>query len=196
MEVISVVRPTRSSRKLRVTFDDGSSFSLYKTDTRKYGIEEGKEVDHELYARLIKEVFIPRARSRALHLLSIDRSEKELTDKLRGDGYPDQAVEDAVDYVKSYHYIDDRRMAENYVRIHQNEKSRTVIRMNLRKKGIDDSLIEEALASDQVETEDLIRHFLEKKHYVSEKADEKEKARIYRFLLSKGFSAKDIMKVL
>lgn len=196
MEVISVAKALRTSKKFKVTFDDGSSFSLYKSDIRKYGIEEGAEVDQELFDRLIKEVFIPRARSRALHLLSIDRSEKELIDKLTSDGYPDQAVKDAIEYVKSFHYIDDRRMAKNYVRIHQNEKSRTVLRMNLRKKGIEDSVIEEALAEDQVETEDLIRHFLMKKHYMTENADEKEKARIYRFLLSKGFSINDIMKVL
>ena len=58
---------------------------------------------------------IRRARHRALHILErSDRTEQELRAKLERN-YRAEAVEDAISYVKQYHYLDDRRYAVNYL---------------------------------------------------------------------------------
>ena len=44
--------------------------------------------------------------------------------------------------------------------------------------------------------EELIKKFMEKKHYDSENATITEKKRIYQFLLRKGFRCEEIMRVL
>ena len=67
---------------------------------------------------------IRRARHRALHILErCDRTEQELRDKLEMN-YRTEAVEDAIAYVKRYHYLDDMRYAVNYLNSRGRVKSR------------------------------------------------------------------------
>ena len=54
------------------------------------------------------------ARKKALKKLLVrDRSEKELREILRREGFQEAETEDAVEYVKSFGYVNDRRYAEN-----------------------------------------------------------------------------------
>ena len=56
------------------------------------------------------------ARRKAMLLLEhMDRTEKGLSDRLRQAGFSAEAVEDAMNYVRSYGYLNDDRYAENYI---------------------------------------------------------------------------------
>ena len=44
-----------------------------------------------------------------------DYTRKKLFEKLKANGYPDECIEKAVQYVSSYGYIDDKRYAVNYI---------------------------------------------------------------------------------
>ena len=56
-----------------------------------------------------------RAKHRALYLLErADRTEQELRSKLEKT-YEPEIVEEAIAYVRQYHYIDDKRYAVNYL---------------------------------------------------------------------------------
>jgi len=60
-----------------------SVFYVYQSDLRKYSIKEGIEFSDEIYERLVKETLIPRARKKALDILSrADCSEADLRKKL------------------------------------------------------------------------------------------------------------------
>ena len=86
---------------------------------------EGAFISEADYEKLITEVVGKRAKKRALHLLEqMDRSERKLREKLTQGGYPDCCVDAAIDYVKSFHYLDDYRFASTYVRYHQDSLSR------------------------------------------------------------------------
>ena len=88
---------------------------------------------------------IRRARHRALHILErSDRTEQELRAKLERN-YRAEAVEDAISYVKQYHYLDDRRYAVNYLNSRGRVKSRRQVEQELLyKKGISKEILEEA----------------------------------------------------
>ena len=145
------------------------------------------------------EILIKRARKRTMHLLErMDRTEAQLRDKLRQGYYPDDVIEDAIAYVKSYHYVDDLRYAQNYVRSHMEQKSQRKLQMELLSKGVPKQMITEALEEEyQQENErELILKWIEKKQYCAQEADIKEKRRMYQFLLRKGFQSDDILHVL
>ena len=146
----------------------------------------------------MQEVFIPRARSRAMHLLEKqDRTRFGLKKKLREGGYPELAIESAIAYVESYHYIDDVRYAASYVRYHQYGKSRRRIEMDLRAKGVSDEDIDRAIETEfTISEEDMIRQTMEKRHYDHSSADLKERQRMYRFLMGRGFAYEDIDRVI
>lgn len=62
---------------------------------------------------------ILKAKKRAMLILQHnDRTEWELTDKLNKAGFSEEAVESAVEYVRSFHYIDDERYAKRFVEIY------------------------------------------------------------------------------
>jgi regulatory protein len=130
-------------------------------------------------------------------LLEQDRSEYELRAKLKRNGYPEEAIEVAISYVKKFKYLDDDRMAHNYVRSYQNSKSEMILKRDMKKKGLSDSVIEIALLDElSVPEDELIKKLLDKRRYDRETADEKEKAKQYRFLLNKGFKSSSIMKFI
>ena len=75
---------------------------------------------------------------RAMHLLEhMDRTEKGLRDKLRQSDYPEDMIEYAIAYVKSYGYVDDARYARNYIRYRLDQKTRQQLMQELYRKGVD-----------------------------------------------------------
>ena len=133
-----------------------------------------------------------------MHLLEqMDRSEKKLREKLAVGEYPQCAIDYAIDYVKKYHYIDDLRLAQNYVRYHKQNLSRRQIYVKLIQKGVEPENIENAL--DKEYDADEIEHIynlLEKKKYDKENCDDKEFRRIYQFLLRRGFKSSQILTAM
>ena len=141
---------------------------------------------------------IRRARHRALHILErSDRTEQELRAKLERN-YRAEAVEDAISYVKQYHYLDDRRYAVNYLNSRGRVKSRRQVEQELLyKKGISKEILEEARQEAEPQDErEQIRRWMEKKQIHPETADPNELRRFYLFLMRRGFRSEDILSEL
>lgn len=194
---VTAVLPQEKGRAL-VQFDNGMKVLLYKGEIRRLSLKEGGYISEMLYEKILKEIVGMRAKKRAMHLLErMDRTESQLSEKLRQNGYPDICIEEAIAYVKSYHYIDDTRYAENYVRFHQQKKSRQRLKMDLYAKGIDKAIIEDVLektfSSDEQEK---IRRLLEKRHFDYGRSDRKEQQKTYQFLMRRGFRSSDILQVM
>lgn len=199
MEELQIIAITPQEKgKSLVQFDDGSRVFLYKGEIRKLSLREGEYISKSFYEQILKDIVGIRAKKRAMHLLErMDRTESQLTEKLRQNGYPDRCIEEAIDYVKAYHYIDDARYAQNYVRFHQQKKSRQRLKMDLYAKGIDrntiENVLEETFCSDEQEK---IRQLLEKRHFCYGDSDRKEQQKTYQFLMRRGFKSSDILYVM
>ena len=138
---------------------------------------------------------IKRARHRALHILErSDRTEQELRTKLL-QNYKPEAVEDAVAYVKQYHYLDDMRYAVNYLNSRGRVKSRRQVEQELLyKKGIARETLEAAIQEAEPQDErEQIRLWMEKKQICPETASKEELRRFYLFLMRRGFRSEDIL---
>ena len=95
LQVMSVVPLEKG--KARIRFDDGTEVVLYKGEIRKLGIEEGCVVTEVVYDKILNEILGKRAIKRAMHLLEKqDRTERQLYDKLKQNGYPESCIESAV----------------------------------------------------------------------------------------------------
>lgn len=128
----------------------------------------------------------------------MDRTEAQLREKLLAAEFEPEIVEQAMDYVKSFGYLDDERYVRNYIAYRSQSKSRRQIEQELLfRKGVSRELIqkvyEEAEPSDE---RALIRRQLEKKHYDSEECDEKQRQKLIASLLRKGFQMGDILAVM
>ena len=137
-----------TDRKRKIVLEDESSFVLYAGELRKYHIREGEEIPEEVLEEIHDDVLVKRAKLRCMNLLKTsDRTVRQLRDRLRHDGYPEEIAEKALDYVASYHYTDDERYAENYIRQQSGRKSRKVILLELEKRGVDSDVIREAFSA-------------------------------------------------
>lgn len=194
---MEILRIDKQKRGRQILYTDASlSFPLYERETAALQIEEGTSLSEENWERICEEILLPRAKSRALHILErMDRTEYQLRMKLREDHYPEEIVEAAVAYVKSYHYIDDLRYAQTFIRARQSSLSRLQLCRKLSERGISQETAEQAFLDEYTETDaHLIDRYLEQKHYNPETTDKKETARLYRSLCSKGFSPSEVRR--
>lgn len=187
-----------TKQKYQVEIDGQPAFVLYKGELSRFGIEKDKEIEENRYREIVDEVLTKRAKLRAMHLLEkMDRTRADLRRKLEMSGYPSQAVDAAIEYVESFHYIDDSRYAAMYIENQKSKKGRARLKMELLQKGVHPDIIGQALeeAEEQMDARAVIRQMLEKKRRGEGPMDEKEKQRLYGFFMRKGFSSSDILSV-
>ncbi len=184
--------------RARITLDNGMQFILYRGEMRQLSLKQGGRISQEQYQYILNDIIGKRVKKRALYLLQKqDRTEKQLYDKLKQNEYPEECIENAIQYVKDYHYIDDARYARNYIRYHQEKKSVQRLKMDLISKGINKVTIEDALDEEFVSDErQMIANLLEKKRFDADKADISVRRKLYQFLLRRGFKSSDILAVM
>lgn len=187
-----------TKQKYQIELDGQLAFVLYRGELSRYRIREGRELEEETYREIVNVVLVKRAKLRAMHLLQkMDRTEKDLRDKLTRSRYPDNAVDTAIEYVKSYGYIDDRQYARRYIEYAKNTKGKQRLLSELWQKGISREIVSEVLEESELgDQRELIRNLIRKKYKDIVGVDEKEVKRIYGFLARKGFQSSEIWGVL
>lgn len=195
--IVSAIEDHGKTKK-KVYLDGQFAFVLYKGELSGCHIKEQEELPEEIYERIMGEILWKRIRQRALFLLKdMDRTEYQIRQKLKGDLYPEGLIHRAVEWLYSYHYLDDERYAENYVRCHGERKSRRQMIQDLVQRGVEKGIAEAAADNQEAPNEELlIRKWIEKKKIDPETASFKERQKLYAFLLRKGFSPSEVSKVL
>lgn len=196
--IVTKIEPYTKT-KFKIYLDGKFAFVLYKGELSRYGISRDEVITAGTVEKIETEVVLKRAKLRAMHLLEdMDRTEAALREKLRQGCYAQEMIDRAVDYVKSFGYLDDARYAENFVRSRQGAKSRKEIRAALMQKGVSAELIEQAFESCYADggEEEAVRSILRKKKFDPTTAEEPEKQRIYGYLARKGFKYETVRQVI
>lgn len=181
--------------RVRLRLDNGNELLLYRSELRQMQLEEEDCISEADYRYLLEAVG-KRAKRRAMHLLEkMDRTERELRDKLSS-AYPPECVDSAIAYVSGFHYLDDYRYACNYIRCHKSGYSKRQLRVKLAGKGVGRELAARAMEEEYQEDESAqIRAILAKRRFAPE-CGEREFARNYRYLLGKGFSGDMVLGIM
>ena len=169
------------------------------------------EVDTELsetdWQKIVTEIILPRGKRKALELLQLqDRTVKELHEKLLASDYSEFQCWEIIAYVASFHYIDEKRYAVNYIRSHAKTKSARELRMNLFQKGIDTETynaayeqyaLENMSGDEEIEDPETaaVRQFVAKRIRKDSMTPE-ERQKVYAGLVRKGFATGAIRRVL
>ena len=176
-------------KKVLVQVDEHFTFPLYKMEWQKFALVEGLDIPTEIY-REITEVILPkRVKVRAMKLLEKRAYTKEtLKRKLLEGKYPLCFVEEALNYVAMYHYIDDVKYANDHI----TKYSKKEITQKLQQKGVDRKDIDEAWLQYEAENEvvdemEQIKAILAKKGFDIHTADYKEKGKMFQYLYRKGY---------
>ena len=188
--IVTEIKPV-TRQKFQIELDGQPAFVLYKGELSRYHIQKDEELPE-----LVGQVLTKRAKLRAMHLLEkMDRTRAELKKKLEQSGYPTKAVEEALEYVESFHYIDDVRYAARYIEFQKSKKGKARLKMELLQKGISAEIVARALeeAEEQMDAKETIRKMLQSKRKGEGAMEEKEKQRLYGFFMRKGFSSSEIL---
>ncbi len=193
---------TFDNKRSKVYIDGEFAFVLYKGEIRNYRIETGEEISSPVFDEIMNTLLPGRAKKRAMNLMQKrDYTEYKLREKLREGMYPDEVVDEAIEYMKSYRYIDDERYADDYIRYHLSDKSRRRIAQDLMQKGIDSNVIEKAMESaygdenDDPELRQCIS-LLKKKHFDPNVTGYEDKQKLLAFLYRKGFGPEVIQRAM
>ncbi len=119
------------------------------------------------------------ARDKGLYYLQYSaRTVSEMEKKLSEKGFSPEAVDDAVGFLKEYHYLDDVDYTRQYIERSRAKKSERAIRNGLISKGVPRETIDEVFEAMPSDETDRIRALLKKKYPggIPEDKDERRKA--------------------
>jgi regulatory protein len=137
------------------------------------------------------------ARATALRLLARrDYSRMELAQRLRGRGAPTDEIDAILDDLERLGYLSDARYAQAIVSQRAGRLGARAIVRDLHGKGIPSDTAKDALASLAPRDELADATALWARRFGTPPANDREKARHVRFLVSRGYSASVAFKVL
>ncbi len=134
--------------------------------------------------------------NKALKFLSYrPRSEKEIIDKLKSKKASDEVIKKVIKKLKEYKFLDDLEFVRWWIeqRTKMNPKGLRLIKIELKRKGIDDKLIEKINLKDRNDLK-LVKGLVEKRIERYKKMGKWEVyPKLVRYLSSRGFSY-DVIK--
>ncbi len=135
------------------------------------------------------------ATEKAMDLLLFKaRTQYELRAKLKEKEYSDPEIDEAIDYVSSFGYLNDETYAEQYVISNASQKSISAMRRELKKKGIDEDIITDALMEVDEDESGIVYDLILKRAGEPHDLDEKEERRLFGFCARRGFSTSTILR--
>lgn len=184
----NLIRLTISKEKFYVDYD------LYYENA----FEIDKEIDFPTYKLILANDEFNRAKNYALNKISYSqKSTYEIRQKLKEQKFSEDVIEKIIAYLDSYGFLDDESYVKAYIRDKDeiSNWSRGKIRFMLKRKHIDDNLIEDYIymISDEREAEKA-RFFADKK--IKNDFSYENRAKVFRHLASKGFDVDIINQVL
>lgn len=160
-----------------------------------------KEIDNNLYDKLMYENSICEAEEKAIKYISIRlRSIKEIKDYLVKNNYPKEVIDKAVDNLIKNKYLDDNVFTKAYIKdkLSFTTKGDYKIKMELINLGIEQSIIEEnmSLIDDEIIT-NKIKKIIDKDIRTNKKYNGQElRNKIYNHLVTQGYSKEKVINII
>ena len=182
-----------------VIFDNDRRIYIHSNILSEYHLKEGADVPEQAVEEIIAANDYRRARERALYLLDgRDYSFMEMYEKLEQNYSEEICLEVCKDLAGS-RLINDRRYAEARARelFEVKRVGMYKAKMELKRRGIPDSIIEEVIEpyADEEETFSRLEQLVERK-YERCLTDEKGVKKVKNALLRQGYSYSEINAVL
>ncbi|SHI16232.1 regulatory protein [Sporobacter termitidis DSM 10068] len=157
MRLTKLTQSAKSHDKYFAEFEDGETLAVTVALIADYSLFTGRELSGDEYAALRSDAAGAKAKARALRILGKrSMSRREITDRLVQKGESEETAEETADWLQKIGAVNDGEYAALIVRHYAgNGYGKMRIRDELRRRGIDRALWEDALAG-LPETEDKV----------------------------------------
>ena len=192
----------RNKERVNLFLDGEYAFSLSAELVYKEGLKTNENVDGIKLKALAEKDTIIRCKDSALRIIERSyKTEKEVRDKLKLKGYDENSINQSIKFLKEYNFLNDDNYTKMFIKDKLNTQGINKIKYGLIKKGVSKEIIEKELSNVDKEDEKTIALNLAKKKIItirkSESDNFKASGKLYRFLMSKGYSydvVKDVVK--
>lgn len=206
MTITKIERQKNNPKRVNVYCNGEFVAGIHEEVLTTFGLREGDTLDEQQLRHVQSAEEIHLAREKALRYISYRmRSEKEVRAKLLEQEFHPSVVDKVTASLKDLGVLNDRKFAEAYIHDVMMKKPSGValIRLELRRKGVEKSIVEDALASFiGTETQTALAREAARKHMrrsrMSRKKVElpKQQKRLSDFLARRGFSWETIKSVM
>lgn len=195
---ISKIEPQKKNKRRSTIYINGNfAFGLSNEILLKFELHEGDPIDKDLIENVLLEQEKQRIRDRALRILRYrKRSVGELKTRLTRIGFDPDLVKGIIEEFVEDNTLNDTDFAESFVADHTNlkPKGNIYISRELKKRGIPPGTIDQAL---QLRDENqVVKDFLDKKLSHLDIKSPKERQKVIRRLLSRGFTPSVVFSIL
>ena len=189
---ITAIKAGRNPRVRRsnIFLDGRFAFSLDNEVIVKESLKVGQEISREEIAALTGADLFQRCLNAAFHFLSFrPRSESEVRERLERQGYDIENIEKVLLHLKRLSLINDTAFAEFWKenRSSFRPRSQRMIKQELRRKGLETDVIEEAVENID-DSENAYRAALNKARHLSATDFPAFQQKLGSFLQRRGFS--------
>lgn len=189
--VTELKRQKKNESRINIYLDGEYFVSADEVAVHKAGLKKGNEVDAQMLSQMLLADDMQRSFDLSLKFLSYRlRSKKEINVYLSEKGFDKNTIDDTIEKLLSYGYLNDLAFAQMYVRSQKCRYGIRKIEHNLKEFGISDEILQELDLSD--DKEELLK--LAKKYRNSHKNSDDKKLASY--LLSKGFEWDSVKQIL
>ena len=172
----------------RVVLDDYTVLELDSFSVSQSGIEAGEDAEDAVIAELIFTSECIKAQKIALKYLNLKmRTEKQLEKYLKGKEFSPEAIQNTLENMKQWGYIDDAAYARAYIdyRLSCSKKSWRAIFYDLKAEGINEDTIEEVTG--EYDADEYLRARDVAARVLNGKSDEASLRRLNGLLARNGF---------
>ncbi|HEY8423184.1 MAG TPA: RecX family transcriptional regulator [Clostridia bacterium] len=160
-------------------------------------LKVGDEISIEELQELSRQSDIESAFSKSLKLLSKTlKTQYEIKNYLIGKGYSLDVIDEVIDKLKSYNYINDKEYAIAYINDKKGSNGKKKIYSELKQKGVSGGILDDALKTISKEEELETIRKLAAKYVKGKTLDLKLKKNLANYLYSRGFEWEDYIDVI
>ncbi|MBE0642637.1 MAG: RecX family transcriptional regulator [Bacteroidetes bacterium] len=202
MTITSIERQKKNRRRVSVFLDGEFAFGLNDDVVFRFGLHKGMTLDDALRRDIERFDNLVQAKLAAERLIALRmRSERELRQRLRQREFSEEAIEETIATFKRVNLLNDAEFARLWVRdrLALRPRSASMLRRELRGKGVHDDIIAEVLAEafedrEEIDVARALAESYRRKHTTT--TGDVLKRRLAGFLQRKGYSGAIVYEIV
>lgn len=194
---ITNLKQKGKSEEYYIEIDNTLKGTLQLETIYKHKIKVGSEISEQEFLQIKEESDRLTCFSKALSYISSRlKTEKQMKTYLLGKGYSISVASEAIEKLKEYGYLNDEYYAKTFAEFASKNKGKLYVKQQLFQKGVSGDIVDDLMLSlndDNEACQKIAEKWLKNKTLP---LDKKDKEKLYRFLLSRGFEYETIRHVL
>ncbi len=190
MAKVTAVKGSKNKNRVNIFIDGELAFTVNRDVVLSAGLRSGVQLNENQINALKESEIFQRCINSALNYLNYrPRSEAEVRRRLYRGGFHKELIDTVIEKLKSQSLLDDLEFAKYWRdnRNNYNPRSRTLLKQELRQKGINSDIANE-IAQEQDDEESAYRAALKKKRSLANPEFEDFRNKLFGYLKWRGFN--------